>query len=365
MNYLDGLFMIESTITLTESNKSVVGVGFSKTKLMLSDGTNDNLIYGNGLSGITIKDLCLIGNKDNQSQVVKGCIQLINCSNITIENLIIKDAIEFGIDLQGCSNVTIHKVTTQNCGAAGNLGIGIYIRETCTGISITNCADNGSGLTDGSEGSGIQNTPTDTEITISNYCSWNAKKYGIKLQGTATINKVVVESSGGVGISIQSNDVNINNTNINNCSFGIDIIRFEINSITRNIVVENITIKNATYDGIYIVNRIDAEEQMTGISIEDFDISACQYGIRLRGNVLAIAISNGDIYDCTSRCFWSAGDVIGVPTDNVLSNVDVFGSLIVPPEGFTILEGTGQLTNCSVNSCTTAYNGDTYESITT
>ena len=79
---------------------------------------------GEFVTGVTIEDLLLDGNKSNSAELDgnhAGCIFLQDCTDVSIRRVVARDYHGDGISWQIC-----HDVTVEGCESRGNTGLGLH-----------------------------------------------------------------------------------------------------------------------------------------------------------------------------------------------------------------------------------------------
>lgn len=134
-----------STLRLTEGEYTLSGPLILKSnftlifdpgaKLLLSEGVDNFIVRGTGLTRVTVRDGNIEGNGDAGSSAV----YLVSCSNVTIENTTVKKAGSHGIYLDGCAFVK-----TNGCDLSSNYYYGIEDRNGIGNRHTNNlCYNNG------------------------------------------------------------------------------------------------------------------------------------------------------------------------------------------------------------------------------
>lgn len=102
----EGVFVIDAPIRLI-SNMILQGQG-ENTVIKLADGLNSDIkmITGDGVSNVIVRDLVVDGNKTKQASGEQLGIFFTNSSNITVENVTVKNCrnqgLTFGVNTDSC-----------------------------------------------------------------------------------------------------------------------------------------------------------------------------------------------------------------------------------------------------------------------
>ncbi len=303
-----GTYMV-SQITLSTGH-NLFGDGDGSIIKMISASDN-SIIVGLSISGITIRNLLVDGNRGGSTSGSKFPIDIRTCDDIRIENVTVKDGLSSGIfikDADGITNDTTTFVTNCRVNNCGNDGI--RIDESCTSavisgnscienldygiltngvatfsikqISVANnlCRDNGR------SGIGVNTECEDIQI-VGNSCRSNDQNGILALGERQTISGNVCESNGvvttlfsGITCGEGSKTTAITgNVCRKNALSGIDCGRGNGKTICGNIVTEN--------DGIGIEVGPTANYLISGNFVDGNHVttiaSGDEAGIAIRG----------------------------------------------------------------------------------
>ena len=221
----EGTYVLSGDIIISKSNVALVGAGASTViKIRDSHNVNINMIYASGQSKLLIRDLCIDGNKANQSWVTMNGIyftsvedsKIVNCQvenlksngicllsssdyNAITNNTCRDNAWFYGIQLESSSHNTIRGNTCER-----NYYTGIYVRSSYKNTIIGNiCQENESFH-------GIHLQLSNDNTVTGNICQENGDK-GIGGSGshnTISSNIVKDNRNGGIGLSGSNTDYN-------------------------------------------------------------------------------------------------------------------------------------------------------------
>jgi len=158
-------------ITL-DSDSCLEGVAGDRPELKLKDNGNSILVYGEGVTNVTIRDLVVNGNRLNQAigsgNNYRGVYFLNACSNIDIENVTVKSCVDHGIFFSNGG------VPSNECGKD----------STVRNCIVTDCGSSAHSSGGGAGGTGIVGGQRSTHF-VSCICYGNHLN-GFKSNGTHT-----------------------------------------------------------------------------------------------------------------------------------------------------------------------------------
>lgn len=267
----EGTYVLSGDIIISKSNVALVGAGASTViKIRDSHNVNINMIYASGQSKLLIRDLCIDGNKANQSWVTMNGIyftsvedsKIVNCQvenlksngicllsssdyNAIINNTCRDNDWFYGIQLESSSHNTIRGNTCER-----NYYTGIYVRSSNNNSIIGNiCQEN-------EDFHGIYLSSSNDNTVNGNICRMNGDK-GIDVVGSnnAITSNIVKDNYNG-GICLHGSNSDYNTINGNN-------IQGELGHIHLMSGADNNTISGNTSVGIYLLatcngNTIDS-----------------------------------------------------------------------------------------------------------
>jgi parallel beta-helix repeat protein len=255
---------------------------------------NEDLISAN--SNINIRELIIDMNSANQSTGTMNGIVMLNVDGLDLIDIIIRNTLNTGVEVDGGDNITLDRLTTIN-----NNGRTIYIHDSA-GCTVT-----GSFATEsGSHGIFIENLIAPCFIS-GNACILNS------ISGITVINSDNVRLTNNIcrdndidGIYVQDTAGHFisNNTIIDNITNGIELQNSENGIVTNNLVSTNNGIgilANASPLNTITANRLDGNGshgiQNTGTSvgstIDNNKITASGgHGINNNGSSSVILASN-------------------------------------------------------------------------
>lgn len=105
------VYELSEKFTFPGDNITIYGDGPGSV-LKTANGLDDSLLFADAKSGLTIKDLAIDGNRDNN--VTADPISLTACSDSLIDNVTIYDADDRCVLITGGSNITIQNSTFYN-----------------------------------------------------------------------------------------------------------------------------------------------------------------------------------------------------------------------------------------------------------
>jgi hypothetical protein len=378
-----GAYLVGALALEDADNITICGDGPGRTILQLKAAGNGHIFQFTRCDDLTVCDLEIDGNKANQtSSVYRGIYWLADdaasggtqCARGRFENLFIHDTCDQGLCVAGGQGVKIDKVDTAGCGSAsGNIGAGIHITDAIPDttihsydVQIANCSDNGSGLDGGTEGAGLQMQVNTSRITVTNYISRNAKKYGVKCQAhKVELNNIQVFEPGTYGIALQYNDVRLSNARIEKTTAGvatgIGIGAPQQAADPRDISMDlsNIHIVGqGFYTGIDITGTESATDPVRHVHIGNVNIQSVgadpiTHGLRVMGNVQSCSIAHAHVRDCTTNIAMVNALIDSVnysPTKMVLTDVhseEVLAAGGASTYGWNLGYGSGLLIGCT------------------
>lgn len=266
-----GEYIISSTLDLG-SDVTLIGVG--ENSLINCGSLNDAIIEASDASRIVIKDIKILGNADYANNTSQQGINLINCSDCTIDNVTAENVSRNGIRVAGKDNdsgVSEHNVVTNNRCVSCDSGIWLYAgasHNTVHGNTIRSSNRYGIVLDDGTTGESTPRQSNENSITGN-----------------------TIDSCGYSGIHNESSSYNaIVGNNVQNCGTtsgyvlgGIVIDNAQLgNKSIGNVVVANV-VTNSGDHGIEVVGS--SRNLIQANLIEDYSKRSANttgHGIRIR-----------------------------------------------------------------------------------
>lgn len=131
--YLTGTIELKSKVTLQTENGTII-----KGSSNYADYINDAFIFGKDVTDISILGAGIIDGVDcknpNGEEGFRGphCIKLINCKNISLEGITIKNSANWAINCRYCTNATLKNVLIRG----GHDGLHTRF---CSKFTVKNC----------------------------------------------------------------------------------------------------------------------------------------------------------------------------------------------------------------------------------
>ncbi len=232
---------------------------------------------------------------DIKASAVNNLIYSLRKSYVVIENLTLKGANRFGVDINGGNNITVKNCDILFSGIDGvNVAGNIYFNlENC---SVFNSNNNGV-TTSGSAHAAVRNNIIKNSYTIPGMGQWgNGQGVGIRISSNSIAEYNQVINSGFTAIGYTGNDLVIKNNFIDTFSFVKDdgAAIYTSNG-------PNITNRGRKIIGNIVLNGIGAPGGTTtlGSSADGIYIDDNVNGVEITGNT--IANTNRGIYLHNSR----------------------------------------------------------------
>ena len=323
----------------------------------------------NPILGITIRDLCVDGNKGeittpNQSAMDDVDIECINIKygkNCTVSNIYVYDAKDSGVDLDSCVDCTISNVVGRNCG-----GYCVHLSEHSENNNVNSCYAYNCGI-DHSRGGfdSYLNTKNNKynnchceechigfnikgeHISIVNCSDKKSKQNSIRLEGKYNkVNNYCSDSATNNVISISSDDnelsnifitgtnasfyIDGNNNSLSNCKVKDNNYGYRLNGINNTLI--NCSSENSYYSSFEMVGT---RNKLIGCS----SYNSNTHGIIINGDSQTISgftgtgtktdscikvsskyniISGGTLNNNTKSGIW-----INASSYNIISNVEI------------------------------------------
>lgn len=329
VTFPSGTFIITTSLTPKEG-VNLVGLGGI---LKLGDSAETRIIYGDGVSNVSIDDLIFDGNSGNNTidgSDAKNTVEFIDTSNstqvtkISITNCKVVDALNnaftFGAatysDVRGCyiENAAQHGIATRGgsildslycvfsgnkikgAGGAGIIPMGNSKYCTVSHNTIEDTGPNGDGITC-YDVANVGHSITGNTIT-------NANNHGIHIGGNHisvtgnTINEVALISSGASGILVESRSgdadcqyasVTGNTVNCSNANVGAGI---DVQDRASDITVTGNTVRNTASIGIRL--QTGGGGAISGNTIVDSGTIGIFNSAYIRCNISGNQISNSN-----------------------------------------------------------------------
>ena len=279
----EGTYTVSSSIAIISSNVTLVGAG-AATKIFLANGANVDVISATWGQNIVIANLCIDGNKANQTAASSG-IKFTNVENSRISGCRIEKSKDCGVYLDSSSRNVITNSTVES---GGNLGI--YLSSSNNNTVMGNTIESNS--SDGIFCSGSNNN-----TVMGNTIKSNSSD-GIFCNGANnnTITGNTSESNGGSGIQLYSSSNNsvTGNTIKSNGSYGIMIASSNNNVVVGNVVMNNSKSVAGAYDGIYI-STSDYNVITSNRCTDDQLVKTQGYGINIFNGTCDFNLVDGNV----------------------------------------------------------------------
>ncbi|MBN1761733.1 MAG: right-handed parallel beta-helix repeat-containing protein [Methanomicrobia archaeon] len=213
--------------------------------------------FGSTVTDNTVNDKPLVYREEvsDQSITVAGQVILVNCDNITVENLEILNDASVGVELWGTDNSTIMNITASGC----YNDYGIYLADSCNNALIANTfshAYNGIVLDHSSNnnnltGNNASNNPGpgialfySSNNTLTNNTANSNMNHGIYLKSSSSNNLMGnTANSNNIGgiylVDSSSYNTLTNNTANSNMNHGISLDLSSSNNLTGNNATNN------------------------------------------------------------------------------------------------------------------------------
>lgn len=334
----------------TRGDKRIEGNGAT---LKLADGSDTTLLHlmdGN----ISVSGLALNGNKANQGIGHYDGLRLTRCTG-EVRDVVATDTPGIGVRLCDCYDVLLDHMRTARCGVSGEtqVGFGIlvsYVYPDGVGskrVKLVGCSDEASGydVEGDNEGGGLFLDSTTSECQVVGYHSLSSNKYGVKAQGNRhVLSNIVVNGASYCAVAPQGNEISLNGLTAIDCGYGIRVTHFTNFPDRRAVSLNNIHIERPSYWGIEIHNLVEAGPMMD-VQLDNFRIyDGLQRGLRLRGGIADVQVSNGIIAGCAETGITAepAPETSAEPTRVSLAGVTSRGNDL----GFDMRYGAGKLIDC-------------------
>lgn len=148
--YLSGTIFLKSNVTLVldrgaillgSSNLSDYPSVQPKIRSFTDEYVHQSLLYGEDLDGVTIMGYGTIDGqgatfKDRSYRIRPYLIRMVNCTNIDVSGIHLKDSPMWVQHYLGCSDVHLHGLTVRSICNRNNDGIDI---DACDRVSISDC----------------------------------------------------------------------------------------------------------------------------------------------------------------------------------------------------------------------------------
>jgi len=327
----EGTYTVSSSIAIISSNVTLVGAG-AATKIFLANGANVDVISATWGQNIVIANLCIDGNKANQTAASSG-IKFTNVENSRISGCRIEKSKDCGVYLDSSSRNVITNSTVES---GGNLGIYLSSsnNNTVMGNTIESNSDDGIHLYSGSNNNTVMGNTIESNSSDGIFCSGSNNNtvmgntiesnsgIGIYLYSGSNNNTVMgntiksnssdgifcngannntitgntSESNGGSGIQLYSSSNNsvTGNTIKSNGSYGIMIASSNNNVVVGNVVMNNSKSVAGAYDGIYI-STSDYNVITSNRCTDDQLVKTQGYGINIFNGTCDFNLVDGNV----------------------------------------------------------------------
>jgi parallel beta-helix repeat protein len=299
------------------------------TVLKVGNAVNGNaLAVIGGVSGVTISDLAIDGNKVNQTGNGSGIVCNTGCSQVRVSNVYVKDVNGYGIvcypgatdliwsgcfvqgardesyEVGGGSSAAITNCISMDSGKNGFL-IWLNAGATAKDVTVTNCVAKATG--GGCVGFLIEGAGTAggvSSVTVSGCSASSCSGPGFKVQNTTTdvtLTGNTARSNGGSGFHVNTTAgvVLVGNVSSKNDESGILVITCTDFVVTSNICRANGQDATQTnlYNGITIFNTGDRGVVAHNRCYDDQVTKTQMYGIRTLNTIGASVVIGPNILD--------------------------------------------------------------------
>lgn len=137
----EGIYVNTFTPSIRVAGTTVKGAGIHSTILTIPDNVTHNVLGINGTYGVTVSDLQINGNAENNNEQTNldtslNGLKLTYCTNCTIQNIYVTNVYEHGISLFHTSFTTIENCRVINSGSrkVGDTYVsqsGILLHQEC------------------------------------------------------------------------------------------------------------------------------------------------------------------------------------------------------------------------------------------
>ena len=297
-----GTYLISNNLLL-QSNVNIAGDSQETVTILCSQSSQYHVLFATSKTNISISGLTINGNANGSSPLGgASAVNLVSCSQITVNNVTAHDVFDSGVWGENCNNVLVTNSTFTNCGrsySAENDGIAfVYLTSNITiadclvnngyhkgialaglghstsnfmvtGCTVTNCstvAQDGGGIYISGSGGGQGPDIYSTNIVVTNnVCSGNYSNIVINItDGFSVSGNTTTDSSGSGSININSaqNGAVVANTCNRNGGIGIYVYGqasqcYGLN-ICGNLCNNNNTSAAAFGPGISLINVVNS-----------------------------------------------------------------------------------------------------------
>ena len=238
---------ITGKLTLS-NNTRILGMGWGSI-LKLKNSTNDDLLYATGKSNISVENLSLDGNQDNQSAQKAG-VRFVSCFNCDAEDCYIHDAKYAGIQYVSSTGMWASENLLEN-----NASIGVMMSGTVKSMVTENYITNDAGGVSGYHGILLYNGSNYNTVS-ENVVAPTGKIIGIEVYNShynSVSDNILYRCGNGIEVSSASAYNMIQGNYCENAKAQTtDESGIEINAATYNIVSDNIC-RNNKMSGIYVL----------------------------------------------------------------------------------------------------------------
>lgn len=295
--WLDGTRVIGDTLVVSTNNITIEGPAVLTAKA----ATNfEYMIYGTGLTGVTVKNLTLDANKANRStgqsiRFMGACF--VSSTDCGFVNTTVKNARGFGgisavgLTLSACTRGFVDNCALIDCGDAGYDADGVFTSGTQNTISnsrASNCTDTAFVIENSSfsviSGCSSYGCAAAAAVTLAS----NDNHYGNSINGL-TVRNWDAPSTGGIQIGTLSGTGSLYDTTLTGVTMYADT--------------------GAGYgSGAAIWVRMVGAGSAKGVDIVGLNINGTGYGVRVDDGE-NVAISGSIIKGCTSAAVYFASGV--------------------------------------------------------
>ena len=126
-----GVFIISRNLNVL-ANTIIIGDGKQSIIRLVANAGDVDMLYGDGVADVVVKNLQIDGNKDNQSNKLAHttCIQFHQTDDVVLENLYITGSLIDGVYIYNSKDIMIRNIRSYDNG---------YLKQDASGLNIDNC----------------------------------------------------------------------------------------------------------------------------------------------------------------------------------------------------------------------------------
>ena len=135
----EGVYIISKGIYMTKPI-NIFGRGVNSIIRLINSAGKIDMVNCNGVDNLTIKDICIDGNKDNlvDNTVEVVCLKLLSCTRVSLMNVTIINSTIEGAYLYKCKFCNITNCIFEGNGFYRTDASGLHI-DTCSYCNVSNC----------------------------------------------------------------------------------------------------------------------------------------------------------------------------------------------------------------------------------